>query len=179
MFMKHPQIAPARVSGLLKAAEAAARAIPPAFPLAATVAVNPFLGQTHEDLATASARLARVAGIRLTRPRADLCRGSRVGRDHRGRPRRSAHRIALAAEARTTLARSRPRLAQGERGAAAPCPRVAALAAEATGTDWPALIAALLRAVGRRAFRPGPGAVVARPGTERLYRLAGMGGRMT
>jgi hypothetical protein len=72
MFVKHAQIAPARITGLLKAAEAAARAIPPAFPLEATVAVNPFLGQTGEDLATASARLARVAGVRLTRPRADF-----------------------------------------------------------------------------------------------------------
>jgi uncharacterized protein len=69
MFMTHPQIAPARVTGLLKAAEAAARAIPPAFPLTATVAVNPFMGQTGQDLATAAARMARVAGIRLTSER--------------------------------------------------------------------------------------------------------------
>ncbi len=69
MFMKHSQIAPARISGLLQAAEAAARAIPPAFPLEATVAVNPFLGQAGEDLATAAARLARIGGVALTRPR--------------------------------------------------------------------------------------------------------------
>ena len=69
MFMKHLQIAPARVAGLLDAAETAARAIPPAFPLDATVAVNPVLGQSGEDLATASARLTRVAGVSLTRPR--------------------------------------------------------------------------------------------------------------
>lgn len=72
MFLKHAQIAPARVSGLLAAAEAAARAIPPSFPLSATVAVNPLLGQTGEDLPTAAARLARVAGVRLTQPRAEL-----------------------------------------------------------------------------------------------------------
>ena len=71
MFLKHAQIAPARVSDLLSAAEKAARAIPPAFPLSATVAVNPFLGQTGEDLATAQARLARVSGTRILRPRAD------------------------------------------------------------------------------------------------------------
>ena len=53
MFLKHPQIAPARISGLLKSAEAAARSIPPAFPLDATVAVNPFLGQSGQDLAAA------------------------------------------------------------------------------------------------------------------------------
>ena len=45
-----------RITGLLKAADTAARAIPPAFPLSATVAVNPFLGQTGEDLATTAAR---------------------------------------------------------------------------------------------------------------------------
>jgi uncharacterized protein len=62
MFLKHAR-SPRPDRRLLKAAEAAARAIPPAFPLAATVAVNPFLGQTGEDLATAAARLARVAGM--------------------------------------------------------------------------------------------------------------------
>ena len=54
MFRKHVQIAPARITGLLCAAEAAARAIP----LDATVAVNPFLGQTGEDLAMASAGIS-------------------------------------------------------------------------------------------------------------------------
>src|SRR5210317_1488050 len=80
MFMKHTQIAPARISGLLKATEAAARAIPPAFPLEATVAVNPFLGQTGEDLATAAARLARVGGVMLTRPRAHYAAEIAAGR---------------------------------------------------------------------------------------------------
>ncbi|MEL6683079.1 MAG: putative inorganic carbon transporter subunit DabA, partial [Pseudomonadota bacterium] len=64
MFINHAQIAPSVMSATLKAAETAARRIPPAFPLEATVAVNPFLGQTDEDLATASARLQRVAGVR-------------------------------------------------------------------------------------------------------------------
>src|SRR6056297_4265449 len=71
MFLKHTEIAPDRIADLLSAAEGAARALPPAFPLEATVAVNPFLGQTGEDLATASARLARVSGVRITRPRAE------------------------------------------------------------------------------------------------------------
>ncbi len=47
----------------------AARAIPPLWPLASSVAVNPFLGQAGEDLATAAARLARVAGVGITMPR--------------------------------------------------------------------------------------------------------------
>ena len=42
---------------LTAAIESALRAVPPAWPLAATVAVNPFLGQVGEDLATTAARL--------------------------------------------------------------------------------------------------------------------------
>jgi len=37
--------------------------------LASSVAVNPFLGQTNESLAKASARLARVAGVQIIMPR--------------------------------------------------------------------------------------------------------------
>ncbi|MBN9308362.1 MAG: DUF2309 family protein, partial [Devosia sp.] len=63
-----------RLQGLMAAAQHAVRAIPPAFPLSATVAVNPFLGQSGEDLADAGARLARVAGIRVTPARAHYAR---------------------------------------------------------------------------------------------------------
>ena len=69
-----------RITGLLKAADTAARAIPPAFPLSATVAVNPFLGQTGEDLATTAARLGRVAGVAITRPRAEIAAAVAAGR---------------------------------------------------------------------------------------------------
>jgi len=51
------------------AAERAVRAIPPAWPLASSVAVNPFLGQAGEGLSMAGARLARVAGAPVTLPR--------------------------------------------------------------------------------------------------------------
>nr|QQZ51149.1 DUF2309 family protein [Phenylobacterium glaciei] len=51
------------------AADRAARAIPPVWPLASSVAVNPFLGQADENLATVGARLARVAGVAVTMPR--------------------------------------------------------------------------------------------------------------
>ena len=54
----------------LKAAmDRAARALPPAWPLASSVAVNPFLGQIDEPLAQVGARLARVAGVAITMPR--------------------------------------------------------------------------------------------------------------
>ena len=56
-------------TAILQAADRATRAIPPLWPLASSVAVNPFLGQTGEPLATAAARLRRTAGIALTLPR--------------------------------------------------------------------------------------------------------------
>ena len=59
-----------RSSAPLAAAERAAAAIPPLWPLASSVAVNPFLGQAGEPLATTAARLARVAGVAVTMPRA-------------------------------------------------------------------------------------------------------------
>ena len=55
--------APADPNRLETAADRAARAIPPVWPLASSVAVNPFLGQTGESLARAGVRLARVAGV--------------------------------------------------------------------------------------------------------------------
>lgn len=138
MFLKHAQIAPARVADILQAAESAARAIPPAFPLDATVAVNPFLGQTGEDLATAAARLARVAGARLTRPRSEYRAMIAAGRitddDLAG---------ALAACASALKPGDLAGLkaaAAGEEAEPAVLPTVADLAARATGTDWPMVI---------------------------------------
>ncbi|WP_066723148.1 YbcC family protein [Sphingomonas pituitosa] len=61
---------PSYVGLLLEAAEQAARAVPPLWPLATSVAVNPFLGHTRRSLAQASAWLARSGGARATMPRA-------------------------------------------------------------------------------------------------------------
>lgn len=124
---------------LAAAADRAARMIPPAWPLAATVAVNPFLGQTTETLAEVGARLARVGGVPVTMPRAwyaeRIASGAIADADladalaacpHRPRPADVAALKALAlrpAPLRTAL------------------PTLADLAAEATGTDWPGLIA--------------------------------------
>ncbi len=57
---------------LFSRADAAIAHIPPAFPLSATVAVNPFLGQSYERRAVTAARLGRVAGLRIFRDRSDL-----------------------------------------------------------------------------------------------------------
>ncbi|MBI1386622.1 MAG: DUF2309 family protein [Rhizobiales bacterium] len=142
MLVEPIAITPARFTDLLKAAEAAARAIPPAFPLSATVAVNPFLGQTGEDLATAAARLARVAGVAITRPRAELAAEVAAGRITDGdladallacnAPVKPADLVLL----KSKLAATAP--------APAALPTVADLAAAATGDDWPAMIARTL-----------------------------------
>jgi uncharacterized protein YbcC (UPF0753/DUF2309 family) len=140
MFMKHSQITPVRLSAVLEAAEQAARAIPPAFPLDATVAVNPFLGQAGEDLAAAAARLARVAGVRITRTGADYAaaiRDGRISEDDLADALATAISPLRPADT-MLLRRAAERLGDGP----APCalPTIADLAAEVTGTDWAALI---------------------------------------
>ena len=140
MLMNHADIAPARFSAVLEAAEAAGRAIPPAFPLDATVAVNPFLGHTHEGLATAAARLARVAGVRVTQTGADYATAIAAGRISE-----DDLAEALAASVSPFKPASTAALRNlAERLGNGPAPRalptVADLAAEATGIDWPALI---------------------------------------
>jgi hypothetical protein len=138
MFPTHPQPCPTIAANLLRAAEAAARAIPPAFPLDATVAVNPFLGQTDNDLAEASARMARVAGVGLTRPRAELAAKVQVG---------EILDDDLAAALIDSPSPVKPRDVAGLKArmhapASLPkaLPTLAELAARATATDWPAVI---------------------------------------
>jgi uncharacterized protein YbcC (UPF0753/DUF2309 family) len=140
MLMNQADIAPARFSAVLGAADAAGRAIPPAFPLDATVAVNPFLGQTEEDLATAAARLARVAGVRVTRKGADYAAAIAAGTI-------SEDDLAEALAANpsplkpASVAALRELAASiGEGPAPRALPTVADLAAQETGIDWPALI---------------------------------------
>lgn len=133
-------VAPARFSALLDAAESAVRAIPPAFPLDATVAVNPFLGQTHEDLATAAARLARVAGIRLTRSGTDYCEAIASGAISETD---LAEALAACSSPLKPADTAMLRHIAARIGTAPPppaLPTVADLAAEASGIDWPALI---------------------------------------
>jgi len=122
-----------------QAADSAARAIPPVWPLASSVAVNPFLGQTGEDLATAGARLARVAGTPVTMDRewyaARIDAGEITDED-------------LAAALDKAPAQLRPadigELKAAMRTTAAPplaLPTIAELAAEASGLDWQGVVA--------------------------------------
>ncbi len=123
---------------LLGAADTAARAIPPVWPLASSVAVNPFLGQTGETLAQAGARLARVAGTSVTMPRAwyrdQIAEGDINDED-------------LAAALANAPQDARPQdvaalktAMEGDDAAASTLPTVADLAAEASGIDWPGII---------------------------------------
>ena len=139
MFLKHSQIAPSKMSAVLKAAEAAGRRVPPAFPLEATVAVNPFLGQTEEDLATASARLQRVAGVRATQSGesyAAMIADGRLTEDD------LAAALAAAKSPRKpeSVVALTEVLTQAGDDMLKPLPTVADLAAKATGIDWPSII---------------------------------------
>jgi len=124
---------------IMTAADTAARAVPPAWPLNANVAVNPYLGQAGEALAWTAARLERVAGEAVTMPRSH----------YRERIDSGAITEADLAEALATAPAERRPASVAELDAAAdtsgddpqPLPTVADLAAEASGIDWPALIA--------------------------------------
>jgi hypothetical protein len=126
-------------AALMAAADGAGRALPPVWPLASSVAVNPYLGQAGERLATTGARLARVAGVPVAMPRAWYAQRIRDGRitdddlaaalaaaPHEGRPADvAALKAAAESPARTPKA----------------LPTVADLCADVSRLDWPGLIA--------------------------------------
>lgn len=129
---------PLSATDLTSASDTAARAIPPVWPLASSVAVNPFLGQAHETLADVSARLGRVGGVPLTLPRAHydaLIKDGTIS---------DADILAAIAAQKTS---ARPELADMKRAAATPFstpaaqPTIADLAAKASGIDWPGILA--------------------------------------
>jgi uncharacterized protein YbcC (UPF0753/DUF2309 family) len=138
--MSHPiWSAPDRLKVLQTAADRAARAIPPVWPLASSVAVNPFLGQMGESLATAGARLSRVAGVAVTMPRRWYHQKISAGAIS------DADLLAAWADAPAHL---RPADLSTLKSAAAcdmprpeALPTIADLAAEVSGLDWPRLIA--------------------------------------
>lgn len=121
-----------------QALDGAVRAVPPAWPLAATVAVNPFLGQSDKTLAETAARLGRVAGIKVTMPRdwyaAKIDSGQIADDD-------LLTALAAAPEEGRPISLSAAK--EGARRAADPVaalPTVAELAADESGIDWPGLI---------------------------------------
>jgi uncharacterized protein YbcC (UPF0753/DUF2309 family) len=120
------------------ASDAAARAIPPVWPLASSVAVNPYLGQTGETLAEVGARLGRVAGVPVTMPRAvyaaRIADGTITDDD-------ILEAIAASADAKGLDVNEIKRMAEIDAPSPAPQPTVADLAADVSGIDWPGIIA--------------------------------------
>lgn len=124
---------------LATAADQAARAIPPVWPLASSVAVNPYLGQASETLATVGARLQRIAGQPVTMPRswyqAKIASGTITDID-------LAEALALAPQGlRPANVAALKAAARVSSPAGRAVPTIADLAAAASGIDWPALIA--------------------------------------
>ena len=130
---------PCAAAAIDAAIDHAVRAIPPAWPLASSVAVNPFLGQTEECLSSVAARLARVAGAPVTMPRRwyqeRVAKGEITDGDLWA---------ALASAPPTNRPVSLAALKAAAQGSAPHAPAlqtVADLAARASGIDWPGLIA--------------------------------------
>ena len=127
------------LSALLAVVDAAVRQIPPLWPLASSVAVNPYLGQATETLAEAGARLGRVGGIPVVMPRNWYLERIRAGEisasDLAGALAASPHKHKPADVASLKAAASEPRPAPVS------LPTIADLAADSGGTDWPGLIA--------------------------------------
>lgn len=124
---------PGEALALFAAAEEAIRQIPPFFPLDATVAVNPFLGQSGTPRTVAAARLARTAGARLTLPRPVLAARIAAGQITAADLAAAAASAGVAVDAlQAAAARVAP--------APAPDPTLADLAAAETGTDSQAAI---------------------------------------
>ena len=124
-------------AALTAAIDAAIRAIPPLWPLASSVAVNPYLGQTGRGLAQTAALLERVAGVSSTMPRSwyqERIAGGVI----------DDHDLARALE--SAAPSGPPDLATLKAAALAPrpavvaAPTVADLAAGVSGIDWPGFI---------------------------------------
>lgn len=124
-----------QAADLAPAIRAAIDAIPPAWPLAATVAVNPFLGQSDRGFAATAEQIARLTGTGIAMPRAwyaaKLAEGTLADTDLRD------------ALAESGLSLSLEALKQAMRAdAATPAaiPTIADLARDVSGIDWPRLI---------------------------------------
>lgn len=125
-------------AAIVAAAQRAARAVPPLWPLASSVAVNPFLGQAGEPLATAAARLRRAAGIALTMPRSWYAE-----RLHSGGITEEDLQAALhgaPATLRPSTLSALKHSIEAVRPAPQAIPTVADLARDASAVDWPGIV---------------------------------------
>jgi uncharacterized protein YbcC (UPF0753/DUF2309 family) len=121
------------------AADAAARQIPPLWPLASSVAVNPYLGQVGKTLAETGSLLGRIGGVSVTMPRAwyqqRMASGQITDADL------SAALASCRDASRPADLEALKHLASEPVAQSGPLATVADLAAKAGGTDWPALVA--------------------------------------
>lgn len=152
------------LSVVSRAADEAARAIPPAWPLASSVAVNPYLGQAHYSLAEAGARLARVAGLPVIMPRAYYAQQIRSGAVNQ-------HDLegaltAAPADLRPVDVAALVALAQSPDTPLKAIPTIADLSADISGIDWPAIIAERIGAWAASHFDEGQALWAAPRGTS-------------
>jgi len=123
---------------IASAARYAAHAIPPLWPLASSVAVNPFLGQTNEPLAVAASRLRRAAGVALTMPREWYRTRLRLGEIAES-DLRDAYDAAPFHGKPATFAELRA-VIDTDRSSTLAHPTVADLLCTATATEWPQIV---------------------------------------
>lgn len=121
------------------AADRAGRLIPPLWPLASSVAVNPFLGHTGEPLWDAGARIARASGASVTMPRSwyrdRIASGVITDEDLR-------EALAVApVDLRPVDIDALKAASRSPVQAAAAVPTVTSLCAAAAGVDWPSFVA--------------------------------------
>lgn len=138
MLMTATDAPPLSHAAIIAAAERAARAIPPLWPLASSVAVNPFLGQAGEPLATAAARLRNAAGIALTMPRSWYAERLQSG-EIAAADLQAAFHNAPAALRPPTVSALKHAIACERPGPQA-IPTVADLARDAAAVDWPGIV---------------------------------------
>ena len=128
---------------LIALSEKVSRVLPPLWPLEATVAVNPFLGQTGQSLSQVSALLGRIGGMRVTMPnawyRARIADGRITDADL------EAALAEAPAGAPATVAALKA-AAEAEDGTPEALPTIAHLAQAVSGVDWPGLIEARIGA---------------------------------
>lgn len=124
-------------AALWQAADRAARAIPPGWPLSATVAVNPFVGQTNKSFAETAELIGRLAGIKLSPERswfADRISKKLIAND-------DLSEASLSLSAKNPMSINDLRLAAfRDSQPADSIPTIAELAARASGIDWPRLV---------------------------------------
>ncbi|RED17994.1 YbcC family protein [Pontivivens insulae] len=118
---------------LMSAATTAANAIPPAWPLAATVAVNPWLGQSAESFPTAAARMRRVGGFSSTPTRDWFAQAHAAGKI-------TDADVGAAAAAAGLSPQQMFEALQTPRSDGDGLPLVTELAAAESKIDWPAVV---------------------------------------